>query len=272
MDDRLERYAELLVRVGANVQPGQEVVILAAPEHADTVRAVARAAYRAGARRVLPWYRDPHVRRALIEFGPEQVPGTARYLLEWIDTWDEGTALVSLSGDPSPGLFDDLDPARVAATEPFDERERYIQKVVSGVLNWVIAACPTPAWAERVLGTPDVEALWRLVGETTRLEQPDPGAAWREHGARLTGRAATLNDLALDAIRFRGPGTDLEVGLIADGRWGAAGTTTKGGIEFVPNLPTEEVFTAPDWRRTQGTVRSTMPLVLGGTTVRGLEM
>jgi aminopeptidase len=272
MDDRLERYAELLVRVGANVQPGQEVVILAAPEHADTVRAVARAGYRAGARRVLPWYRDPHVRRALIEFGPEELPGTAPYLLEWIDTWDADTALVSLSGDPSPGLFDDLDPARVAATEPFDERERYIQKVVSGLLNWVIGACPTPAWAERVLGTPDVDALWDLVAETTRLEQPDPVAAWREHGANLSARAAVLSDLDLDSVRFRGPGTDLEVGLIRGGQWCAAGTTTKGGIPFVPNLPTEEVFTSPDWRRTQGTVRSTMPLVLGGTTVRGLEL
>jgi aminopeptidase len=123
-----------------------------------------------------------------------------------------------------------------------------------------------------VLGTPDVDALWQLVAETTRLEQPDPVAAWREHGARLSARAAVLNELELDAVRFRGPGTELEVGLIPGGRWGAAGTTTKGGIEFVPNLPTEEVFTAPDWRRTQGTVRSTMPLVLGGTTVRGLEL
>jgi aminopeptidase len=272
MDDRLERYAELLVCVGANVQPGQEVVILGAPEHAATVRAVARAAYRAGARRVVPWYRDPYVRRALIEFGPEELPGTPDYQLAWIDTWDASTALVSLSGEPASGLFDDLDPARVAASEPFDERERYIAKVVSGLLNWTIGSSPTPAWAERVLGTPDVDALWDLVAETTRLDSPDPVAAWREHGERLAARAAGLNALELDAVRFRGPGTDLEVGLIPGGRWGAAGTTTKGGIDFIPNLPTEEVFTSPDWRRTQGTVRSTMPLVIGGTTVLGLEL
>jgi aminopeptidase len=272
MDDRLERYAELLVRVGANVQPGQELVILAVPEHAATVRAVARAGYRAGARRVVPWYRDPYVRRALIEFGPEEWPGTPEFVLGWIESWDASTALVSLAGDPAPGLFDDLDPARVAATEPFDERERHIAKVVSGALNWTIGSSPTPAWAERVLGTPDVEALWDLVAETTRLDQPDPVAAWREHHERLSARAAVLTGLELDAVRFRGPGTDLEVGLIAGAHWGAAGTTTKGGIEFMPNLPTEEVFTAPDWRRTQGTVRSTMPLVVGGTTVRGLEL
>jgi aminopeptidase len=272
MDDRLERYAELLVRVGVNLQPGQELVIAGVPEHAATVRAVARAGYRAGARRVVPWYRDPYVRRALIEFGPEELPATPQHVLDWIDTWDGSMALVSLSGDPAPGLFDDLDPVRVAASEPFDERERHIGKVVSGVLNWTIGSSPTPAWAERVLGTPDVDALWDLVAETTRLEQPDPVAAWREHGERLTARATVLNDLALDAVRFRGPDTDLEVGLIAGGRWGAAGTTTKDGLEFIPNLPTEEVFTAPDWRRTQGTVRSTMPLVLGGTTVRGLEL
>jgi aminopeptidase len=272
MDDRLERYAELLVRVGVNLQPGQELVIAGVPEHAATVRAVARAGYRAGARRVVPWYRDPYVRRALIEFGPEELPATPQHVLDWIDTWDGSMALVSLSGDPAPGLFDDLDPARVAASEPFDERERHIGKVVSGVLNWTIGSSPTPAWAERVLGTPDVDALWDLVAETTRLEQPDPVAAWREHGERLTARATVLNDLALDAVRFRGPGTDLEVGLIAGGRWGAAGTTTKDGLEFIPNLPTEEVFTTPDLRRTEGVARSTVPLALGGSVVRDLRI
>jgi aminopeptidase len=272
MEDRLERYAELLVQVGANVQPGQELVILAFPEHAAPVRAVARAGYRAGARRVVPWYRDPYLRRALVEFGPEELPGTPDYLLDWIDTWDPSTAIVSLSGDPAPGLLDDLDQARVAGSEPFDERARYIPKVVSGLFNWTIGASPTPGWAERVFGEPDVAALWELVAATTRLDEPDPVAAWRAHGERLAARSAALNGLGLDALRFRGPGTELEVGLIERAQWGWAGTRTRGGVDFVPNLPTEEVFTSPDWRRTQGTVRSTMPLVIGGTTVLGLEL
>ena len=143
---------------------------------------------------------------------------------------------------------------------------------MSGLLNWTIAASPTPGWAARMLGEPDVAALWDLVAETTRLDAADPVAAWRAHGASLAARAAALNGLALDALRFRGPGTELEVGLIAGGRWAWAETTTHGGVNHIANLPTEEVFTTPDWRRTQGTVRTTMPLIVGGTTVRGLEL
>lgn len=272
MNERLERYAELVVRVGANVQPGQEVVVIGQVEHADTFRALARAAYKAGARRVTPWYGDQLFRRALIEHGPAQAPGTPEHLLRWIEGWTEEVAVLNIAGDPHPGLFDDLDQDRVAATEPHDMRAVYIPLVVSGVINWVIASSPTPAWAERVLGTPDVDALWELIAATTRLDEPDPVAAWREHCARLEVRAATLNGLALDAVRFRGPGTDLRVGLIAQAKWGGGATRTNGGIEIVPNLPTEEVFTSPDWRRTEGTVRSTMPLIVGGTTVRGLEV
>ena len=102
----------------------------------------------------------------------------------------------------------------------------------------VVMADWTPAWAERVLGTPDVDGLWDLVAETTRLDLPDPLAAWREHGARLAARSAALNALELDAVRFRGPGTELEVGLIPGGRWGAAGTTTAlgCGARHLPKL------------------------------------
>ncbi len=272
MNERLERYAELVVHVGANVQPGQEVVIHGQVEHAETFRALARASYRAGARRVTPWYGDQIIRKALIEYGPAEVSGTPDHLLRWIEGWTEEVAVLNIAGDPHPGLFDDLDGARVAATEPHDMRAVYIPKVVSGVINWVIASSATPAWAERVLGTPDVDGLWELIAATTRLDEPDPVAAWREHCARLEARAATLTGLGLDAVRFRGPGTDLFVGLIPQGKWGGGATKTNGGIEIVPNLPTEEVFTSPDWRRTEGIVRSTMPLIVGGTTVTGLEM
>ena len=202
--------------------------MLGPPEHADTMRAVARAAYRAGARRVVPWYRDPFVRRAVIEFGPPELPGTPQYLLDWIDSWDEGTAIVNLSGDPAPGLLDDLDPDRVAASQPFDEHRPTSRRSCRARLNWTIAASPTPGWAERMLGEPDVAALWDLVAETTRLDAPDPVEAWREHGASLAARAAALNGLALDALRFRGPGTELEVGLITGGRWAWAETTHPG--------------------------------------------
>jgi aminopeptidase len=107
----------------------------------------------------------------------------------------------------------------------------------------------------------------------TRLDDPDPVAAWQQHAARLKGRAAALNERAFAEIRFRGPGTDLTVGLLPRSRWMCATFVTENGIEHIPNLPTEEVFTSPDWRRTEGTVRATYPLVVPGLAalVTGLE-
>jgi aminopeptidase len=139
-------------------------------------------------------------------------------------------------------------------------------------VNWTVATYPTEGQAEQVFGEPDLERLWDAVAHSVRLEEPDPVAAWREHTDRLRSRCKQLDALDLDAVRFRGPGTDLTVGLIPGGRWTGGGIETAGGIEHVPNLPTEEVFACPDWRRTEGTVRSTRPLQLGGTIVRDLEL
>jgi len=123
-----------------------------------------------------------------------------------------------------------------------------------------------------VLGEPDVERLWDAVATATRLDAEDPVVAWREHAAELQARADALNARRFDAIRFSGPGTDLTVGLVPDARWLCATFRTETGIEHMPNLPTEEVFTSPDWRRAEGTARSTAPLIAGGTRVDGLEV
>ena len=270
--DRIDRYAELLVRVGANVQPGQEVVVRAAIEQADVVHAVARAAFRAGARRVVPMWEDTHLVRAHVKLGPVETLGTTpQHVLDWIARWpSEDVAMIMISGDTNPGLLDDLDPERVARSTAHDLTRMWVPLAVGALVNWLIAAGPTPAWAERVLGEPDVDALWDLVATATRLDEPDPVAAWKAHGERLTIRAAALNGHRFDALHFRGEGTDLRVGLLPAATWAWAGFTTPAGLPFVPNLPTEEVFTAPDWRRTEGTVRSTMPLVRGGVTVENL--
>ncbi len=122
-----------------------------------------------------------------------------------------------------------------------------------------------------MFGEPDLERLWGAVATATRLDAPDPVAAWRSHAERLEARADAMNAHAFDALRYRGPGTDLTVGLLPISRWKFATTRTRGGIEHIPNLPTEEVFTSPDWRRAEGTVRSTYPLVTAGTRVSGLE-
>jgi len=135
-----------------------------------------------------------------------------------------------------------------------------------------VAAYPNEGWAGAVFGEPDVERLWQAVATCVRLDRPDPVAAWREHVERLVERAAALNARRFDAVRFCGPGTDLTVGLLPGGRWESARAETAWGQWFVPNMPTEEVFTTPDRRRTEGIVRSTRPLALLGTVVRDLEL
>ena len=273
-DEHLRRYAELVVRVGANVQAGQEVVVTGYVEHAEIARAVTREAYRAGAKRVTLRYQDQHVRRAAIELGPEEMLGqTPQFLLDATASWRDGRpAVIHLTGDADSQLFNDLDPKLVVRSEPTDLRAVYLPLVAERLINWVIVSAPNEGWARTVFGEPDLERLWGAVATATRLDHEDPVAAWREHDANLKERAATLNAHGFDAVRFRGPGTDLTVGLLPVSRWMCAAFTTEDGIEHIPNLPTEEVFTSPDLCRTEGTVRSTYPLAVGGTIVRDLEL
>jgi aminopeptidase len=273
-EERLQRYAELAVRVGANVQSGQDVVVTCLVEHAEIARAVTREAYRAGAKHVIVLYSDLHVRRAAIELGPEEELGwSAPYMLDWVRRWgDERPALVSLSGNPSPDLLSDLDPALVGKADPRDIRTATLEHIGARRFNWTIVAAPNEGWARQVFGGPDVERLWEAVAVATRLGEADPVAAWRAHARRLKEKAADLNARRFDAVRFRGPGTDLTVGLLPSSRWMGGGAETETGVEFMPNMPTEEVFTTPDWRRTEGFVRSTAPLVAAGARVSELEV
>jgi aminopeptidase len=153
-----------------------------------------------------------------------------------------------------------------------DNMQRYLEAVNRREVNWAIVAYPNEGWARTVFGEPDVERLWEAVATATRLDEDNPVEAWRTHIAKLEQRAAQLDERRFDAIRFRGPGTDLTVGLSARARWCTAKEVTVEGREHVVNMPTEEVFTSPDRRRTQGTVRSTKPLALVGTVVRDLEV
>ena len=151
-------------------------------------------------------------------------------------------------------------------------RKRTLELISGRKLAWAIVGCPNSGWAEEVFGEPDVERLWRAVAKTVRLDEPDPVAAWREHIDKMLQRAQTLNERRFDAIRYAGPGTDLTVGLLPQSRWVAAEAETVWGQRHVPNLPTEEVFTAPHRARAEGTIRSTLPLVFRGTVIRDLEL
>jgi aminopeptidase len=272
MDERLERYAELVVRVGANVQPGQEVFLQSAVEHHELTRALVRQAYKAGASYVNVLYGDGHVRRAMIELGPDEA---LTYSPEWRKEFaaaNAGNAMIATSGDPEPELLADLDGERVGRAMPLDVVQIRMQQVREDSVNWCGVGAPSEGWAEQVFGEPDVERLWEKIAFCMRLDEPDPVAAWRDHVARLKARAAALTDLRADALRYRGPGTDLTVGLLPDVSWLGGGGDTSTGIPYVANMPTEEVFTSPDARRTEGTIRATLPLSLFGQIVRGLEL
>jgi len=271
-DERLERYAELAVRVGANVQEGQEVFLITDVNHVPLARALTRQAYKAGASYVHVRYGDNHVRRAMIELGPDSA---LTHSPEWMQEFtreNAGNAMIATVGDPEPELLADLDGERVGSARMKEVSEIRQQQYVDSAVNWCIVCSPNAGWAEQIYGEPDVERLWKDVAFCMRLDEDDPVAAWREHVSTLKARAAGINALKPDAIHYRGPGTDLTVGLLPNARWDGAEFTTAAGIPYVANMPTEEVFTTPDCRRAEGTIRSSMPLVLGGQIVRGLEL
>ena len=273
-DERLERYAELAVRVGSNVAPGQTLNVWCMVEHAPLARAIARAAYAAGARYVDVVYADQHVRREMIEHADEEIlTWTPPWLLERTRSLGESHgAMILITGDPDPELLSDLDGARVGKARMTALAEENLRHLNERLVNWSIVAYPNEGWARTVFGEPDVERLWDALGTAVRLDEADPVAAWHEHMDRLVGRAGALNGRRFDAIHFRGPGTDLTVGLLPESIWKAAAFETSWGRRHIPNMPTEEVYTTPDYRRTEGVVRSTKPLGLFGTIVRDLEM
>jgi aminopeptidase len=271
-DERLEAYARLAVQVGLNLQPGQTLGINALIEHAPLARAIAREAYAAGAYYVDVLYSDQHVRRAHIEQAAEEQLGfSPPWLVRRLKEFGEiGGALCAITGNPEPDLYGDLDGERVGKARMREVAEASLE-LTDGLCNWTIVAYPNEGWANTVLGEPDVERLWEAVGHAVRLDQPDPVAAWREHIDRLQERARLLNERRFDHLRYRGPGTDLTIGLHPDSAWQAA-LDESNGIKHVANMPTEEVFTTPDFRRTEGTVRSTLPLQMQGNIVRDLEV
>jgi aminopeptidase len=271
---RLQRLADLAVRVGANVQPGQLVVVGGNVENFPLMREIARASFRAGARRVEAGYRDMHFTRALIELGADEVLSeTMPWDLEMVRSViaAEG-AFIQVSGDAEPTLLADLDGNKVARAQPNDLFAEYMQAVSKNLFCWTIVPAPNPGWAREIFGKPDMDALWEAVEKAVRLDDPDPVAAWKRHIARLAAIADQLTAKHFDELRYRGPGTDFTVGLLPTSTWKSAGERSAFGVDFVPNIPTEEVFTSPDPRRAEGKLRSTRPLQLGGTMIRDLAV
>jgi aminopeptidase len=277
MADRVTRLAELAVH-GANVQPGQVVLVQADLGQQELARAVAAAAYDRGAKFVDVDYFDPYVKRARIEHAN---PDTLEFVPSWYgDRFTEHAkehgARVTLNGVTAPNLLDGLDKTLVGRDRL--PRVKELSDIVGKRLtNWCIVPAPHPAWASLVW--PELpedaayERLWSELEHVLRLDESDPIEAWDERMTVLKESAARLTERRFDAVELRGPGTQLTIGLLPTATWWSADLSTADGLRHLPNLPTEEVFTTPDPLRTEGHVTSTKPLVLqDGTIVRGLRV
>jgi aminopeptidase len=275
--ERFSRLAELAV-YGANVQEGQIVIVNAEIGLEEQARATAEAAYKRGAKFVDVVYFDPWVKRVRIEHAG---PDTLDFVPQWygervLAHAEQNGARISLRGVTAPGLMDGVDrsllgkdvlPTVKETFRVFDERS----------INWGYVPGPHPAWATLV--HPDLpaeeayEQLWRELEHVLRLDEPDPLAAWDERMAVLNGYARRLTERRFDAIELRGPGIELEIGLLPNATWTTVDFSTAKGLRHNSNLPSEEVFTTPDPLRTNGHVTATKPLVLNdGTIIRGLTV
>jgi aminopeptidase len=183
-----------------------------------------------------------------------------------------GSAVLAIAGASYAELFEGADPERLAGSRHRDFDRAWAEAVMGQRIAWAILAYPTEEWAREAFGEPDLERLWEAVAHALRLDTPDPAAAWAQRLDELEARASELSERGFTALRYRGPGTDLEVGLIEGARWIAGRQRTTGGQLHVPNLPTEEVFTTPHRERAEGTVRSSKPLALRGSMVEGIEL
>ena len=276
---RLDALAEVAVRVGLQLRPGQDLLLTAPVEALPLVRRIADHAYRAGAGLVTPLLADPEVALARYRSGTEAAfDRAAGWLYEGMaKAFDAGTARLAIVGE-DPMLLAGQDVAKVSrANRANSVAYRPAMERITGFdVNWNIVAYPGAAWARQVF--PDVapEAavgkLAEAIFAASRVDRPDPVAAWADHNAALRARTERLNGQRFSALHFAGPGTDLTIGLADDHEWHGGASTAKNGITCNPNIPTEEVFTTPHARRVEGRVSSTKPLSYQGTLIDGISV
>lgn len=285
-DQKLSGYADLIVHIGLNVQPGQKVVVSGknlfrgAPLHsAPLVRNIVESAYKAGARFVDVFWDDDQSQLVRFAHAPrdsfEEFPTwRTRALHEYAAN---GDAIVSIYGE-DPDLFNGQDAALVTQAQRTMEKhmQSQMELLMKNAYNWLLVSVPHPNWAAKVF--PDLpadkqmDAMWEQIFTLCRIDRDDPVAAWKEHIAQLNEAAKYLNEKQYDALHYTAPGTDFTVGLPAGHLWNSAQSDTQGGITFTPNLPTEEIFTLGDKNRAEGTLKASMPLSYGGRLIEDFSM
>jgi aminopeptidase len=277
--ERLECLAEVAVKVGLGLRPGQELVITAPLETVPLVRAITEQAYRAGASLVTAFYSDDAATLARFAHAPEEAFDTAAGWLYsgMAEAYRNGAARLAIAGD-DPSLLAGQDTARVSRANRA-RSQAYVpalELIANFATNWTIVSAATTPWARTVF--PDlpedaaVARLWDAIFSASRVDGPDPIAAWEAHNAALHARMGALNAHRFAALRFTGPGTDLTVGLADDHEWCGGASVSRSGITCNANIPTEEVFTTPHKDRVDGVVTSTKPLSYQGTLIDGIRV
>ena len=275
--ENLEKLADLAIRVGLNLERGQEVIATAPIEAVDFVRLLAEKAYEHGASLFTVLYGDNFLSRKRLSLAPEEgLDKAPAWLYEGMaKAFREGAARLAVSGN-DPRALEGLPPERIGRAQQAQSRayKPALEAITEFATNWTIVPFAHPGWARAVFpDLPEEEAvarLWQAIFQATRVDGPDPVAAWEAHNRSLHEKVAFLNAKRFTALHFQGPGTDLTVGLAEGHLWQGGATPTKKGRICNPNLPTEEVFTAPHRERVEGVVRSTRPLALGGQLVEGI--
>jgi aminopeptidase len=272
----LQAYARLLLTTGLNLQAGQKLRVSFRPEQRLFVRILTEEAYGLGAAYVFPQPLFDELTRARVDAsGPlnlDFVPG-------WMEAQDREMidndwALLSLLGYEDTDVYQGVDSVRMSRMDSALQARRkyYREATMADRVCWCLAAVPTDGWARQVLGpNATAEDLWAVFVPIYGLDLADPPAFWKRKLEVLAARAASLTALNLDRIRFTGPGTDLSVGLVSGSSWEGGEFVSERGRKFAANLPTEEVYNTPDWRRTEGTVTVTRPVEVLGTEVEGAK-
>lgn len=279
-EQKLDRLAALAVRVGLNLREGQEVVMTAPVEALPLVRRIAEHAYKAGATLVTPLIGDDGVALARYRHATsvEAFDVAPAWLFEGMaNAFRAGAARLAVVGD-DPMLLSAEDPERVARANRARSKayRPALELITNFAINWNLVPASTPGWARQVFpDLPEAEAvarLWEAIFTACRVDGPDPIAEWAAHNATLHARTEFLNAKNYRELRYRGPGTELVVGL-ADGHlWSGGAEAAKNGITCNPNIPTEEVFTTPHKDRVEGVVRSTKPLAYQGTLIEDIAV
>lgn len=279
LSTQLDRLAELAVHVGLRPAPGQEVVISTPVDALPLVRRITEEAYKAGASLVTTLFSDDvatlsrfrHASAESFDKAPDWLYGGMGKALA------DGSALLFIVGD-DPMLLSGQDPDKVARADRASARVYLpaLRPLFTFEINWTIVSYATPAWAKAVFphDAEDVAVgkLWDAIFAASRIDTPDPVAAWQAHNKALAARIQYLDGKRFAAVHFRGPGTDLRVGLADDTVWTGGALKAKNGITFNPNIPSEEVATAPHRDRVEGFVRSTKPLSYQGTLIDGIAV